>query len=350
MQTIRARNVNDAYPKTLELIAGMHVIQDSRNGRVMRVPEPVAIRYAHPHERVLFDATRDANPFFHLFEALWMLTGANDLATMTYFVPRFAEYSDDGVSLHGAYGHRWRRHFRTDDGFGRTVPGFDQLEGIVNQLGAHHDDRRAVLQMWDPPADLGRHGKDVPCNLTATFQVIHIDGFGPSLCMTVFNRSNDAIWGALGANAVHFSVLQEYLATRLGVDIGWYEQVSANLHVYVDKWPQSVGNTDPYQRPSTGVYTERMVLDPSAFDAECAELVKRVTVPGLSNESDFPCRNPFLEYVAWPMLLAYRVYRSGDPDVAVTDLAECIEDHGRVDWLVAGIEWMKRRANRRKGA
>jgi hypothetical protein len=35
--------------------------------------------------------------------------------------------------------------------------------------------------------------------------------------MTVTNRSNDLCWGMLGANYVHFTILQEYLAARLGV-------------------------------------------------------------------------------------------------------------------------------------
>ena len=40
------------------------------------------------------------------------------------------------------------------------------------------------------------------------------------LQMTVHCRSNDIIWGTYGANAVHFSILQEYVAARIGVDLG----------------------------------------------------------------------------------------------------------------------------------
>ena len=32
------------------------------------------------------------------------------------------------------------------------------------------------------------------------------------LCMTVCNRSNDMLWGAYGANVVHMSMLQEFVA------------------------------------------------------------------------------------------------------------------------------------------
>jgi hypothetical protein len=54
----------------------------------------------------------------------------------------------------------------------------------------------------------------------------------PVLDLTVCCRSNDAIWGAHGANAVHFSVLQEYLAARIGVGVGTMYQWSNNYHAY----------------------------------------------------------------------------------------------------------------------
>jgi hypothetical protein len=50
--------------------------------------------------------------------------------------------------------------------------------------------------------------------------------------MTVFCRSNDLIWGAYGANAVHMSILQEYVACGLARPVGHYWQVSNNYHVY----------------------------------------------------------------------------------------------------------------------
>ena len=43
------------------------------------------------------------------------------------------------------------------------------------------------------------------------------------------------LWGAYGANAVHMSVLQEYVATALNVSIGTYTQMSDSLHIYENK-------------------------------------------------------------------------------------------------------------------
>jgi hypothetical protein len=50
--------------------------------------------------------------------------------------------------------------------------------------------------------------------------------------MTVLNRSNDIVWGCYGANAVHMSVLQEFVALAIGVPVGSYTQVSNDWHIY----------------------------------------------------------------------------------------------------------------------
>jgi hypothetical protein len=354
MYTIRARNVNDAYERMLGAIHTHHLLQNSRNGFVLRVPEPMAIRYAKPRERVLFDAQRDANPFFHLFEAFWMLTGSAGVEVPCYFVPRFMEYSDNGRSFHGAYGYRWRQHFGStvthDTGIGamEEFQCIDQLDAIVHALAANHDDRRAVLQMWDPGADLGKQGKDFPCNLSATFQIIN-----GALCMTVFNRSNDAIWGALGANAVHFSILQEYLAARMAVDVGWYEQVSSNMHAYdavwQKVWPIRQANTDPYQRLSSGVHHMPLVINPATWDADCRaiiDLVKYFGTVGYGKTPKLSGDNPIFD-VAHKMYIAYRFHREGDYSAALEVIEGGLVMHNNLDWLVSAQQWLERRRARR---
>ena len=88
--------------------------QESRSGSVIEFPSPVTTTYKRPEERVLFYKNRDANPFFHLFESIWMLAGRDDVKYLSNFNKRMEEYSDDGHTLHGAYGYRWREYFLTD--------------------------------------------------------------------------------------------------------------------------------------------------------------------------------------------------------------------------------------------
>ena len=99
---ISARNVSMALSYGLDMLFSVGVEEPSRNGPVLACPEPCIITYHKPAERVVFSPIRDANPFFHLMESLWMLAGRNDLAWPVQFNKRFKEYSDDGKSLAGA--------------------------------------------------------------------------------------------------------------------------------------------------------------------------------------------------------------------------------------------------------
>ncbi len=72
------RGVNQAFKELVRAIwlgsredgpfqGQIHVRKDqSRNGPVLVIDEPVIITYEKPQERVLFNKERDANPFFHL--------------------------------------------------------------------------------------------------------------------------------------------------------------------------------------------------------------------------------------------------------------------------------------------
>src|SRR3972149_7679584 len=81
MQTILARNVNQALTIALRVARDESLMKrrDSRNGPVVQFHSPVGTSYSDPEERVLTWAWRDANPFFHLLESVWMLAGRADV-------------------------------------------------------------------------------------------------------------------------------------------------------------------------------------------------------------------------------------------------------------------------------
>lgn len=137
MLSIAARNVNQAYVEGLWKMKILGVEADSRNGKVRRIPGPVATTYYKPTERMLLNPKRDANPFFHIFEGVWMLAGRNDVEFVKRFNSNIGQYSDDEKTLAGAYGYRWRHYF-----------GEDQLKWLVNHLASGPNSRHAVLQMF----------------------------------------------------------------------------------------------------------------------------------------------------------------------------------------------------------
>src|SRR4051812_24359480 len=107
---IRVRNVAHALTIGINAMQWPEVRNVSPRGSpTLEYPEPVITHYARPLERVLFSPDRDANPFFHFFEALWMLAGRDDVEFLAALLPRMQEFSDDGVRLAGAYGYRWKK-------------------------------------------------------------------------------------------------------------------------------------------------------------------------------------------------------------------------------------------------
>lgn len=326
---IHARNVNDGFAQALHLLTAKGEAAHSRNGDVIVLPEPIMISYSHPWERVLFSPMRNANPFFHLMESLWMLGGRNDLRWPAYFNSRFSQYSDDKIRLHGAYGHRWRVWFDVD-----------QLVVIIDALKKDPESRRCVLQIWSATGDLVSHkgdggpvSRDLPCNTQVYFSIRN-----QQLCMTVCNRSNDAIWGAFGANAVHFSILMEYMAAMIGVPMGVYTQFSNNLHLYPEtlnsmgcdalSLAANVLRTDRY---IFDVHSYPLVQDPALWDSELQFFLANPL-------SKTEWHNEFFSEVAQPIYAAWR--KRKERLSSGIDEAEAIKAE---DWRVACVDWITRK-------
>lgn len=393
-----ARNVNNAFGGIVRGIAdGMiaTVRTTSRVGDVLQVVEPAMVTYERPRERVLFNPVRDANPFFHLFESLWMLAGHNDVAPLAFYSSKIKDISsDDGRTFNGAYGYRWRKAQTPGDGMYDPTVVTDQIQTLIDHLRNKPDSRRAVLQMWNVEDDLLKIDvtKDVCCNTCVYFLIrtefnsemdgkrfktrqeaaswadelgwdrvkdirrtdriadngsyyLYREGVPtPYLDMTVCNRSNDAILGMLGANVVHFSFLQEYMANCLGVQVGKYHQFTNNLHVYTsnfkpDEWlpAHTCMELYTYGDVEPGV---QLVKDQATFDYECAMFVKNHHASHMHAYADPGYTEPFLRDVAWPMCMAWLANKKGRKEVALNEWVPRILAS---DWNLAAKEWIERR-------
>ena len=340
MRVIEAAGINEAYIAGMQLMARYGVPQESRYGDVLVVPQPVTTVYSHPWHRVLFNPQRDANPFFHLVESLWMLAGRNECELLVYLLPRMQEFSDDGRTFHAPYGHRWR-HWEPDEPTEHSYS--DQIANVIQILRKNPNDRRCIIQMWDPARDLNRSGKDFPCNTT-----IKVEIQSGALNLYVFNRSNDIILGCYGANMVQMSVLQEYLAAQIGTEIGVYEQISTNYHAYVDVWNRKWPVLEDPRRSQRLVQATPIVTHPESFDEEndyviSTLIANKVVSPVLTEDM----RNNLFHRVVEPMMWAYSLYRNGQLEDAFAVINEALLKYGKLDWLVAGGEWLERRIKAR---
>lgn len=339
MDIVKARNVEEALHAGTKMIMELGVPRDSRNGPVMVMPYPVTTFYENPKERVIFLPERDANPFFHFMECLWMMAGRNDVEWISRFSQNISNFSDDGVTFHGAYGHRWRNAEsleETTDGYNLGV--LDQLETIANLLRNNPDDRRTVLQMWNADLDLGKEGKDFPCNLTITFRVNTIG----HLDMTVFNRSNDMVWGAYGANAVHMSFLQEVMASWIGVPVGNYWQITTNFHAYMNTLEKVKFLQDKPYEP-TNYELDRVEPYPivnSPIETWFGELEVFMS----EGASALGYSDIFFRKTAVPMLLSWNHWKNKEDPDHMNKAITAANDILATDWRLACLEWLERRA------
>jgi thymidylate synthase len=342
--TIEARNAHEALPKAITMLYERGLREDSRNGPVLRAPGPVATVLSNPEERLTFHSWRDSNPFFLHVEALWMLAGRDDLKQLTPYVKNIANYSDDGGKTSpGAYGKRWRDWF-LDVGDERGHFGaFDQIDWVVKRLLKDHTDRRVVIQMWDASADPHRAdsgGKDVPCNLTILPWVM--DG---ALHLTVFNRSNDIVWGLYSANAVQFSTLQEYLAGRLGLGIGKLITLSNNFHAYLNTVPAlDEIKEEPSPYPLTRMdLTDLWGVGPDERSEQMFQEDLSMLFEYKPEETQLKARSSYIRQVTMPLVIAHKHYRASTGEDRYRGAQEILAQMPMCDWFLSASNWVGKR-------
>lgn len=181
-------------------------------GSLLTLREPLA-RFSRTESR--------ATLFSCLGELLWYLSGSDDLGFIKYYIPAYTNFSDDGVTINGAYGPRIFRPIGTS-----------QWERVDKLLREKPDSRQAVIQVFDAD-DITKETKDVPCTCTIQFLARR-----RKLHMLTSMRSNDAYLG-LPHDVFSFTMLQEIMARSLGLEVGTYKHAVGSLHLYDQDRPNA---------------------------------------------------------------------------------------------------------------
>lgn len=207
-----------AYLAVLRLIDEQHEYENAPRGNASRECLNVSFRLADPLARVPFLPARKVNIVFNYAEALWFLWGRDDLALISYYAPRMRSYSADGVSIDGsAYG---TRIFRPNQQTGRSQ--FDQALDLIRDDPAT---KRAVMVLYRPWESADPDNPDVSC--TIAFQLLLREGRLHGVC---YMRANDAVQG-LVSDVFSFTLIQEFAARQLGVDVGSYGHHVGSMHI-----------------------------------------------------------------------------------------------------------------------
>lgn len=144
-------------------------------------------------------------------ELLAIVCGWDDVEWLKPYAPSIGQFSDDSKTFAGAYGPRLAF----------------QWHAAAELLRKDPETRRCVLTIYEEE-DLGRVSKDIPCNVTLCFWTSP----AKELCLTIFQRSSDLIWG-LPVDTYVFSEILRMMAAEIGVDTGFVCRNIVNAHVYV---------------------------------------------------------------------------------------------------------------------
>lgn len=176
------------------------------------------MKLANPRVRLSRTETK-GTVFSALGEWLWYLSGTRSLDFVRHYIKEYERDSEDGETIYGGYGPRLFR-------LNRKRKHINQVENVVALLRKNPASRRAVIQIFDGEDIDGPRRKEVPCTCTLQFL-----SRGGRLHLFTSMRSNDAFWG-LPHDVFAFTMLQELVARKLGLELGCYKHFVGSLHLY----------------------------------------------------------------------------------------------------------------------
>jgi len=223
-------SVNDYYPQVChDLMADGKVTKP--RGVETREIHPTSVVISNPRQRLLTSFHRMLNLPFALAEVVQILGGQNDAQALQHYNTRIIEIAGDGdpetvKRFNAAYGERMRAY-----DVGETT--VDQLEHVIETLTRDPDSRQASIVLSHPLHDnYTVVTKDRACNVYGHPMIR--DG---KLDWMQVMRSNDVIWG-LPYNFCQWLHVMEYVASRLGIELGNYTLIQDSLHVYEHQYEE----------------------------------------------------------------------------------------------------------------
>lgn len=199
------------------LLNTLHVEVNARTGAGIRALEPRSFTVDVSDGRVPVCGVRRTYPKTAAAEVAWFLSGSKDVSFIRKYAPIWDKFvEDDGLTVAGAYGHRWREHF-----------GRDQIGLALAELRRDPTSRRVWISAWDPATDgLGQPSKNVPCPVGFTLSVQ-----GGVLNSALFIRSSDVFVG-LPYDVMGHALLMDACARTLRVELGVMHVTLAHPHLY----------------------------------------------------------------------------------------------------------------------
>jgi thymidylate synthase len=172
----------------------------------------------NPMENHITDEDRNWSLGYAKAEWEWYLSGDPSIDKLGEIYgkipPIWEKMADSNREVRSNYGWQWQRN--------------NQIDYVVAKLKNNNKTRQAAISIYDAK-EHSTYAKDTPCTYAVQFTIMH-----NKLDMAVMMRSND-IWYGFCNDQYQFSMLQQLVAKRLGIEIGLYYHFAHNLHLYNNK-------------------------------------------------------------------------------------------------------------------
>jgi len=300
----------------------------------------------HPDQRVICMPHRNNNIFAAIAETLWVLAGRNDIAFLSKYLPRAADFSDDGLVWRAGYGKRLRNFDIGNIGNDHV----DQIRENIDLLNEDNTTRRAVMSIFDPADDFVRGTKDTPCS-----NWIHSMIRDNKLHSTIAVRSNDIMWGMSGINLFEWSVVMQLFAACTDTKIGEMNYLADSCHLYDRHYDRAQKIVSRYYGVEGFIPMYSMgfgsipivVKDLDDWDEQLSYLMAAIESDDKygtlqSNTMDI-MQDPFLIECGWMLLLYKFITKNNDKQDLTLQMQFCLEGmtHGG-DFRVAALEYLHR--------
>ena len=206
-----------------------------------------------PNSSLIYIPGRNFSLVHAIHESFLIFCDDNHVKVAGYFNKNIAQFSDDGTTLYGSYGHRIAT----------------KMQGVLDKLKEDHDTRQALLTIHRVDDSIVKT-KDPPCTITLQFTIRD-----EKLNMHVYMRSNDIVWGTT-YDVFVFTTIQKVFANTLGIPVGKYYHTATRLHMYerdFEKCREYIGNCEPIEYKIESKFGDwsdcasklvRMLADPRA--------------------------------------------------------------------------------------
>ena len=207
------KNANQAYQYQLN-----RILIDGEDFADTKTLFNVGFTLMNPMENHITDEDRNWSLGYARAEWEWYLSGDPSIDKLGEIYgkipPIWEKMADSNREVRSNYGWQWQRN--------------NQIDYVVAKLKNNNKTRQAAISIYDAK-EHSTYAKDTPCTYAVQFTIMH-----NKLDMAVMMRSND-IWYGFCNDQYQFSMLQQLVAKRLGIEVGLYYHFAHNLHLYNNK-------------------------------------------------------------------------------------------------------------------